>query len=77
MMNVAGRLGRYAALAVGLLAAFLIGERIVSLDRSSGDALADNNPISPKTLPTFWGIFASEADSINAPRSDGSGRTVW
>ena len=46
-MNAAGRLGRYAALALSLLAAFLIGERIVSLDRSPVDALADNDLTDP------------------------------
>ena len=46
-MNAAGRLGRYAALALSLLAAFLIGERIVSLDRSTVDALADDDLTDP------------------------------
>ena len=47
MMNAAGRLGRCAGLALSLLAAFLIGERIVSLDRSPVDALADNDLTDP------------------------------
>ena len=46
-MNAAGRLGRCAGLALSLLAAFLIGERIVSLDRSPIDALADNDLTDP------------------------------
>ena len=46
-MNAAGRLGRCAGLALSLLAAFLIGERIVSLDRSPVDALADNDLTDP------------------------------
>jgi len=46
-MNAAGRLGRCAALALGLLAAFLIGERIVSLGPSPVDALADNDLTDP------------------------------
>ena len=46
-MNAAGRLGRYAALALSLLAAFLIGERIVSLGPSPVDALADNDLTDP------------------------------
>ena len=46
-MNAAGRLGRYAALALSLLAAFLIGGRFVSLDRSPDDALADNDVTDP------------------------------
>jgi len=47
MMNAAGRLGRCAGLALSLLAAFLIGGRIVSLDRSPVDALADNDLTDP------------------------------
>ena len=46
-MNTAGRLGRYSALALGILAAFLIGGRFVSLDRSPDDALADNDVTDP------------------------------
>ena len=46
-MNAVGRLGRCAGLALGLLAAFLIGERIVLLDRSPVDALADNDLTDP------------------------------
>ena len=46
-MNAAGRLGRCAGLALGLLAAFLVGERIVSRDRSPVDALADNDLTDP------------------------------
>jgi len=46
-MNGAGRLGRCAGLALGLLAAFLVGERIVSRDRSPVDALADNDLTDP------------------------------
>ena len=46
-MNAAGRLGRCAGLALSLLAAFLIGERIVSLDRSTVDALADDDLTDP------------------------------
>ena len=46
-MNGAGRLGRCAGLALSLLAAFLIGERIVSLDRSPVDALADSDLTDP------------------------------
>ena len=47
MMNAVGRLGRCAGLALGLLAAFLVGERIVALDRSPVDALADNDLTDP------------------------------
>ena len=46
-MNAAGRLGRCAGLALSLLAAFLIGERIVSLGPSPVDALADNDLTDP------------------------------
>ena len=54
-MNAAGRLGRCAALALGLLAAFLAGERIVSLDRSPVDALADDDLTDP---------YLGQADAI-------------
>jgi mono/diheme cytochrome c family protein len=47
MMSAARRLGRCAGLALSLLAAFLIGERIVSLDRSTVDALADDDLTDP------------------------------
>ena len=46
-MNAVGRLGRCGTLALGLLAAFLIGGRFVSLDRSPVDALADNDLTDP------------------------------
>ena len=46
-MSAARRLGRCAGLALSLLAAFLIGERIVSRDRSPVDALADNDLTDP------------------------------
>ena len=46
-MNAVGRLGRCAGLALGLLAAFPFGERIVALDRSPVDALADSDLTDP------------------------------
>ena len=46
-MSAARRLGRCAGLALGLLAVFLVGERIVSRDRSPVDALADNDLTDP------------------------------
>ena len=46
-MNAVGRLGRCTGLALGLLAAFLFGERIVALDRSPVDALADSDLTDP------------------------------
>ena len=46
-MNAAGRLGRCAGLALALLAAFLVGDRIVALDSSPVDALADSDLTDP------------------------------
>jgi mono/diheme cytochrome c family protein len=56
MMNAVGRLGRCAGLALGLLAAFIAGERIVSHDRFPVEALADNDLTDP---------YLGQADAIS------------